>query len=58
MYYLLTGHSPFNATEVDQIKLNNYLGFVDYENITVTESALELLRGLLELNPNKRLTIT
>lgn len=56
MYQLLCGHSPFEAFDYDQTITKNHSGLIDYSLIKVSLSGMDLLKGLLEYNPNLRLT--
>eukprot|EP01029_Cantina_marsupialis_P016791 TRINITY_DN3763_c0_g1_i1.p1 TRINITY_DN3763_c0_g1~~TRINITY_DN3763_c0_g1_i1.p1 ORF type:complete len:738 (-),score=148.78 TRINITY_DN3763_c0_g1_i1:1043-3256(-) len=59
MYLLLEGHLPFDGRskhEVIQKTMNSKLLFSKSKNHVLSADCLSLIRGLLEKNPQKRLT--
>ena len=56
LYYMLAGVQPFKANKIEDLKEIILKG--QFEKIEeVSEEANDLIKGMLELNPNKRFTI-
>ncbi|CAD8074712.1 unnamed protein product [Paramecium sonneborni] len=57
LYYLLVGKGPFDSNNYDQTVKANYNGQVDFSRFNFTNECLDLLKGMLDPNPQNRLTL-
>ncbi|CAD8067714.1 unnamed protein product [Paramecium primaurelia] len=57
LYYLLVGKGPFDSNNYDLTVKANFNGQVDLTKFNFTNECLDLLRGMLDPNPQNRLTL-
>jgi serine/threonine protein kinase len=60
-YFLVTGEMPFSGKSPKEILKSTLIGNINYQNprlSTVPSSLIDLLRELLQSDPNRRLTAT
>lgn len=58
-YLILTGNIPFNGSSYKKIVMRNMSGLVNFDltryGISVSKETMNLLKALLEKNPEKRI---
>ncbi|CAD8153251.1 unnamed protein product [Paramecium pentaurelia] len=57
LYYLLVGKGPFDSNNYDTTVKANQNGHVDMTQFSFTNECLDLLRGMLDPNPQNRFTL-
>ncbi|CAD8058142.1 unnamed protein product [Paramecium sonneborni] len=55
LYILFTGREPFDGNYQEKV-IQNLIGFIDFQDLKVSNLALDLLKGLLKLDPQERLS--
>ncbi|CAD8147407.1 unnamed protein product [Paramecium pentaurelia] len=56
MFILIAGKSPFDGKDYDDVVMRNYYAKVKFEDCKLSDIGMDLLQGLMNKNPIKRLT--
>lgn len=56
MFILISGKSPFDGKDYDDVVMRNYYGKVKFEDCKLSENGINLLQSLMNKNPIKRLS--